>query len=131
MDKLLEPPVNLSEANGDLVLAVPMPGTEPDSIRIRIGDSNEITVEALPRGQRGNQAKWYLHEWRVGDYNRTLKLPYPIDSGRVNATYDNGVLTVSMPRGTRTTEREIRLQTVGEARGAEVGHRGQVKEMTG
>ncbi len=126
MDRLLEPPVNLSEANGDLVLAVPMPGTEPDSIRIRIGDSDEVTVEALPRGTRAQVATWYLHEWRVGDYNRMVKLPFPIDSARVNATYDNGVLTLSMPRGTRTTAREIRLQVVGEARGAEIGHRGQV-----
>ncbi len=129
MDKLLEPPVNLSEVNGDLVLAVPMPGTEPDSINIRIGDSNEITVEAQPRGQRENAAKWYLHEWRVGDYNRMVKLPFPIDSARVNATYDNGVLTLSMPRGTRTTGREIRLQVVGEARGAAIGHRGYPDEQ--
>ncbi len=126
MDKLMELPVNLSEANGNLVLAMPMPGTEPESIRIRISDSDEVDVEALPRGKRAEVAKWYLHEWRVGEYNRMVKLPFPIDSARVNATYDNGVLTISMPRGTRTIARDILLQTVGQAHGEAVGHRGQV-----
>ncbi len=124
MDGLLEPPVNLSELNNDLVLQVPMPGAEPEDIRIHIGDSGEVTVEAEPRGMRAESAKWYVHEWRIGDYSRIIRLPHAIDSQRTNATYNNGVLTVSMPLGTKTTEREIRLNTISSAYGGEIGHRG-------
>ncbi len=125
MDRLIDTPVNLSEVDGFLVLYVPMPGTEPENIRVRIGDDGNITVESTPRGKREDPAKWYAHEWRVGDYNRKIKLPYPVDSIKTNATYRNGVLTVSMPRGSKTTEREIRLNTVGLAYGEEIGHRGR------
>ncbi len=125
MDRLIDTPVNLSEVDGFLVLYVPMPGTEPENIRIRIGDDGNVTVESTPRGKREDPAKWYAHEWRVGDYNRKIKLPYPVDSIKTNATYRNGVLTVSMPRGSKTTEREIRLNTVGLAYGEEIGHRGR------
>jgi HSP20 family protein len=128
MESLLETPVNLSEMDSDLVLQVPMPGAEPDDIRIRIGGSDEIAVEAKPRGSRAESAKWYVHEWRVGDYNRKVKLPHPINSQAVNATYKNGVLTVSMPRGTRTTEREIRLNRLSSAYGGEIGHRGHAEK---
>ncbi len=127
MDKLLETPINLSDMDGMLVLQVPMAGTEPENIKIRIGDSGEITVQATPRGDRAEPAKWYTHEWRVGDYNRMVKLPYAVESERANATYDNGVLTVSMPRGNKTTAREIRLDKIGAAHGEEVGHRGHAK----
>ncbi len=125
MDRMIDTPVNLSEVDGFLVLYVPMPGAEPENIHIRIGDSNEITVESTPRGKREEPAKWYAHEWRVGDHNRKVKLPFPVDSAKTNATYRNGVLTVSMPRGTRTIEREIQLSTVGLAYGEEIGHRGR------
>ncbi len=131
MDRELVTPVNLSEYGGDLVLHVPMPGAEPENIHIRIGDSGEITVEAEPRGMRAQSAKWYVHEWRVGDYNRMVKLPFAIDSARVNATYNNGVLTITMPKGARTTTREVRLNTISSAYGGEIGHRGLAKEAVG
>ncbi len=131
MDRLLETPVNLSELNGDLVLQVPMPGAEPPDIHIRIGDADEVTVEATPRGTRTNGAKWYMHEWKVGDYNRKVKLPHPIDSEKTNATYNNGVLTLSMPYASQTKAREIQLKTIQSAYGEEVGHRGQVSQKTG
>ncbi len=125
MDRLIDTPVNLSEVDGFLVLYVPMPGTEPENIRVRLGDDDNVTVESTPRGKREEPAKLYTHEWRVGDYNRKIKLPYPVDSIKTNATYRNGVLTVSMPRGSKTIEREIRLNTVGLAYGEEIGHRGR------
>ncbi len=125
MDRLINTPVNLSEVDGFLVLYVPRPGTEPENIRVRLGDDDNVTVESTPRGKREEPAKLYTHEWRVGDYNRKIKLPYPVDSIKTNATYRNGVLTVSMPRGSKTIEREIRLNTVGLAYGEEIGHRGR------
>ncbi len=127
MDRTIDTPVNLTEMDGDLVLQVPMPGAEPENIHIRIGDSDEIAVEATPRGKRAEPAQWHLHEWRVGDYNRLVKLPYAIDSAQTNATYNNGVLTISMPRGSRTTAREIRLHTISSGYGEQVGHRGHAE----
>ncbi len=124
MDQMLETPVNLSEYGGDLVLHVPMPGAEPENIHIRIRDSGELTVEAKPRGMRADPAKWYVHEWRVGEYNRMVKLPFAIHSDRVNVTYNNGVLTVTMPRGEKTTTRDIRLNTISSGYGELVGHHG-------
>ncbi len=129
MDRLLETPVILSEVDGFLVMHVPMPGAEPENIHVRIGDADEVTVESSPRGTREEPAKWHVHEWRVGDYSRKVKLPSPVDSARTNVTYNNGVLTVTMPKGTRTTVREIRLSTLGSAYGEEIGHRGRAVEQ--
>ena len=129
MDKQSGFPVNLSEANHDLVLHAPMPGTEPENIMVQIAEGS-ITIKSTPRGSRQEPAKWYMHEWLIGDHNRTISLPYAIDSERVNVTYNNGVLTVSMPRGTKTTKREIRLTTVSSGYGELVGHRGHAAEKT-
>lgn len=125
MDKVMETPVNLSEISGDLVLHVPMAGAEPDNIVVRFMENDEMTVESTPRGERAEPAKWYAREWRIGDYNRKIRLPYPVDAERVNVTYNNGVLTVTMPRGSRTAKRELRLTTRSSAYGGKVGHRGQ------
>jgi HSP20 family protein len=123
LDKQPDFPINLSEADHDLVLHAPIPGTEPENIVVRIADSS-ITIKSTARGSRQEPAKWYMHEWHIGNFDRTILLPYTIDSDRVNVTYNNGVLTVSMTRGSKTKKREIRLTTVSSGYGGEVGHRG-------
>ena len=58
-----------------------------------------------------------MQEWHIGEYHRVVPLPYPINSQRVNATYNNGVLTLSMPKGEQTTPRTIQVKKVRGARG--------------
>jgi len=54
-----------------------------------------------------------------------VKLPHPIDSRHVNVTYNNGVLTVSMPKSQHTTPREIKVKKIKGARGQTRGHSGR------
>jgi HSP20 family protein len=117
-------PINLTEARDDLVLHAPMPGAEPEDILITI-DEKTITLHASPRGMLAEDKTMLRHEWRIGDYHRTIELSYPIDSARVNATYRNGVLTVTMPKSDSTTPREIRLGKLQSAYGETQGHSGQ------
>lgn len=117
-------PVNLSEMDGDIVLQVPLAGTEPVNISIHISDSGQIVIRATARGDRAEPARWHLHEWQIGEHHRSVILPCPIDSEHANATYRNGVLTVSMPRGAKTIARDIHLQTLSSGYGEQVGHRG-------
>ncbi len=117
-------PVNLTEAGDDLVLHAAMPGAEPENIFLTIA-VDEITLRSTMRGTLAHDKKMLIDEWRIGDYYRVVKLPYPINSRHVNVTYNNGVLTVSMPKGERTAPREIRVKKVKGARGQTRGHSGR------
>ena len=62
-----------------------------------------------------------LAEWTVGPYEREVELPRPVNGDLVNATYDNGVFVLSMPKATqgqRTVPAEFGLETVGDTRRA-------------
>lgn len=120
-------PINLSEADHDLVLHAPMPGTEPENIIVQV-DEGRLSIKSTPRGSRQQPAKWYVHEWEIGDYTRTIPLPFPVDSDHLNVTYNNGVLTVSMTRSTRTNKRDVRLAHVRSAYGHDVGHSGHAAD---
>lgn len=127
MDTQSDFPINLSEANHDLVLHAPMPGSEPENIFVQV-EEGTLSIKSTPRGSRQEPAKWYMHEWQIGDYARTVKLPFPVDSEHVNVTYKNGVLTVSMTRSAKTHKREVRLTQVRSAYGHDVGHSGHSRE---
>ena len=122
--KFIAIPVNLTEANDDLVLHAAMPGAEPENISITVTE-DAITLRATARGRSARDKKTLIEEWRIGEYHRVVKLPHPIDSRHVNVTYNNGVLTVSMPKSERTMPREINVRKVKGARGQTRGHSGR------
>jgi len=101
-----------------------MPGTEPEDILITF-TAKSIILHSTMRGMLGSDKKSLKQEWHIGEYHRELRLPFPVMSQHVNATYNNGVLTISMPKGERTEPRELRVKKVGTARGQTRGHSGR------
>src|SRR5919204_5698550 len=106
MDKnFSEIPVNLTDAGDYLVLHAPMPGAEPEDIIVTFTERT-LTLHSRMRGMLAQDKTPLRHEWRIGDYHRSVELSYQVDSQRVNVAYNNGVLTVTMPKAEQTTPRE-------------------------
>ena len=66
-----------------------------------------------------------LREWSYGPYERTISLPCPVDAGRANLSYGNGVLTVSFPKAATTAPALLAVTSTGHARGITGGHAGR------
>ncbi len=123
MDKQSKIPVNLTDAGDDLVLHAAMPGAEPESILVEFTEK-AIILHSMARGSVGSDKQILRREWDIGNYHRELRLPFKVDTARTNVTYDNGVLTVSMPKGRDMRPREIRLKKVKGQHGQTRGHSG-------
>jgi HSP20 family protein len=124
MEKLTKIPVNLTDAGDDLVLHAAMPGAEPENILVTFTDK-AIVLDSTARGTVGRDKQVLRQEWGIGKYHRVLRLPFTVDTARTNVTYDNGVLTVSMPKGLEMTPREIRVKKVKGQHGQTRGHSGR------
>src|SRR5581483_9548940 len=130
---LLKIPINLTDADDDLVLHAAMPGAEPENIVVTF-TAKSIILHSVMCGMLASDKKPLKQEWHIGEYHREVRLPFPIMSQHVNVTYNNGVLTVSMPKGEQTTPREIRVKKIRGARGQTRGHvgaRGQTPAHSG
>lgn len=120
-------PVRLYRAEDRLVLAAPMPGLEPGDIRVEV-EGNRVAIHGAERGPHQHDRELLLAEWAIGPYRRELSLPAAVDGRLVNATYDNGVLVLAMPRaadGAPVERTEIRLDATRPTRGKRVGHVGR------
>lgn len=119
-------PVRVYTTDDHVMVAAPMPGLEPGDISVSIEGDN-VKIRGKERGPRQHERELVLAEWTVGPYEREVELPWPVNGDLANATYDNGVFVLSMPKvaqGQRTVPAEFGLETVGEARGERVGHAG-------
>lgn len=123
-------PVNVFETATEVVLVAAMPGMEASNVSIRVQDKR-LTIRAEKRGPGQERHRYFRREWSYGPYERTIELPNEIDvdANRANATYDNGIVTVALPKGVAPGTRvvEIALVQMGGTRGEYVGHRGSAE----
>jgi HSP20 family protein len=117
-------PVNLYRNNNRVVVTAPSPGLEPANVRIEVRGRRLSMVEDA-RGPGQARVQYVRREWSTGPARRSVVLPAPVDAGRANATYDNGVLTVILPVAPKATSGVIRMSKVGTAKGRAVRHVGR------
>ncbi|HET9110001.1 MAG TPA: Hsp20/alpha crystallin family protein [Ktedonobacterales bacterium] len=108
-----------------IMVAVPMPGLEPEDITIEVTASNTLVIH----GRRGGELKGLkdelLNEWNTGDYVREIALPSPVDCELANITYGNGVLVVALPRAPQTRPARLGLTALSATRGMRAGNMGR------
>jgi HSP20 family protein len=102
------PPVNIYESNGQITVAVPMPGAHHDTIEVRL-DGRTLTVQAEPRYAQSQQ-NYHRHEWTVGNSRRELELPKPVQAEGAKAMLTHGVLTISLPMGDKESNARIQIE---------------------
>ena len=118
-------PLNIFENDRELVLVTPMPGVAVEDISVDVRDDGTLTIRANQHGEGQERISYLLREWSYGPFERTISLPCPVDAGRANLSYGNGVLTVSFPKAATTAPAMLAVTPTGHARGITSGHAGR------
>jgi HSP20 family protein len=99
-------PVDLYRDGDTYVLSADMPGIDPQSVDVDI-EGKTLTISAK-RAQRGSDSvTWLARERSAGSYSRRFTLGDGVDSSAISASYDNGVLNVSIPVSERAKPRKV------------------------
>jgi HSP20 family protein len=116
-------PIDLYRDGDHYVLNADLPGIDPGSVDVDVdGHLLTIRAERTPRSRDG--VKWLASERPSGSFYRQFTLSDGIASESITASYDNGVLSVTVPVSERAKPRKISVQTseVVSAVEAEVAH---------
>jgi HSP20 family protein len=99
-----------TNADGILVTAE-IPGVEPNAIDISIVDKT-LTLKGTRQPENlSENGTTHRQERGCGEFNRTLTLPYSIETDQIEATFKNGVLTITLPRAEEEKPKKIAVQT--------------------
>jgi HSP20 family protein len=91
------PAVDVYEKNGKYHVEFAVPGLKKDDIEIEAND-NSLTVSAKTKEDKGDEsARYHYREIRSTEFSRTIKFPQEIDANQATASYDNGILSISVP----------------------------------
>lgn len=110
LDGAIGVPVDLWETADAYHLQADVPGMGPDEIEINATqDTVTISGEVKPQ-TNAEQDGWIRQERRTGKFSRSFTLPVQIDSNKVDATFENGVLHLVLPKAEAVRPRTIKVR---------------------
>lgn len=103
-------PVDLYRDSDHYVLNADLPGVDPGSVDVDV-DGQLLTIRAERSAASREGVKWLVQEKPTGTYLRQFSLGEGVDSERISASYDNGVLSVVIPVSEKAKPRKIEVAT--------------------
>lgn len=89
-------PMDLFRSGDHYVLTADLPGVDPGSIDVN-ADNGTLTIRAERSARSADSVEWLANERFTGSFMRQLSLGDGVDADAITATYDNGVLTLTIP----------------------------------
>jgi HSP20 family protein len=106
-------PVDLFRDGDQYVLSADLPGIDPASVDLDV-DGQLLTIRAERQAPADEQVKWLTHERPHGSYMRQFTLGNGVDSERITANYEHGVLSVIIPVAERAKPRKIQVAAAAD-----------------
>lgn len=104
------PRMDLIETDNAYRIHLDVPGIDKDDLKINYQD-NQLTVSGeRPSPQSGNNEEFVRVERSFGSFYRSFSLPKTVNADRIQATYEHGVLTISVPKAEEVKPRQIEIQ---------------------
>lgn len=106
-------PIDAYVTEDEIVILAAIPGVTAGDIEISI-EKNTVTltgeVPSVVKSDHARGATWYLHELPSGSFHRSLTLPFEVDASKAGATFDSGVLRLTLPKAEAAKPRQIQVQ---------------------
>jgi|SRR5579859_1605681 len=103
------PPVDILEDEHNITLQAEIPGVKEEDLNITL-ENNLLTISG-ERKFKDEEKKDNFHriERRYGKFTRTFTLPAGVDSQKVNATFENGILNITLPKREEFKPKQVKI----------------------
>lgn len=104
------PPVDVYEDEHTLVLKLEVPGIKQEDLDVRV-ENQTLTVKGERRFEKNEKEEnFHRIERRYGTFARTFTLPQTVDTNAPKATYEQGVLTISLPKKEAAKPKQVKVE---------------------
>ena len=112
--------LDITSAADAVVIEAALPGVKPEDVNISVLDDT-LTITATTSDEKGESDDSYSYrEIRRGSFSRTVTLPKNLKADEATATFENGMLRLSLPKAEETKPRQIHISGVTEGQAAQV-----------
>jgi HSP20 family protein len=111
------PAMDLVEADDHFLLKADLPGVAEEDVAIEVRD-NALTISGERKAEHERRERgWYRVERSFGRFSRSLSLPEGVDPDSISASFDRGVLSVTIPKPEQRKPRRIQIDSQAATNG--------------
>jgi HSP20 family protein len=104
------PAVDMYQTDDDVVVKTSIPGIKPEDVQISVtGDTLTIKGD-LKEASDNKQKAYHIREQRWGSFERTLALPIDVKADKATADFENGILTITLPKAEEVKPKTITVK---------------------
>lgn len=103
-------PVNLWADDHNLFVEADLPAMDPAKLDVSVTEGNKLTISGERLAPTVEGAVWVRQERPVGKFSREVTLPVLVDADRVEASYEHGVLKLTLPKHEAAKPRKITVK---------------------
>lgn len=104
------PSVDISETGDNLLIRAELPGMDAKDVEVTLS-GNMLTIKGEKKKEEEEKGEsYYSSERYYGAYERALRLPVEVQTDKAEATFDKGVLTITLPKVEAAKKREIEIK---------------------
>jgi HSP20 family protein len=105
------PAVDMYQTDNEVVVKAALPGIKADEVQIHVtGDLLTIKGEVKQENETKEKA-YHIREQRWGSFERALALPIQVVADKAKADFENGVLTITLPKAEEVKPKTISIKT--------------------
>jgi HSP20 family protein len=112
-DGVREFPIDVYQTKKDLVVKAALPGVKPEEVDITITD-DAVTIKGEHAEEQETKEDDYLYRERYyGAFSRSVAIPVKVKGEKAEATFEEGVLTLTLPKAEEIKPRQIKIKAGG------------------
>jgi len=101
------PKVDIIDRDAEIVVRAELPGVAKEDMDVSVTD-NSVTLKAHTSHEE--KGEYYRREMRYGEYLRTIALPHSVDGEEAKATFNDGVLELTLPKAGRISRKKVEVE---------------------
>lgn len=103
------PAVDVVEKDNAYQISAELPGMDESNIEVKVAD-DVLTIKGEKKEEKQEKDKnYYMSERRYGSFQRAFQLPQGVDQSKIDASFQKGVLTVTLPKSPEAQKKEKKI----------------------
>jgi len=108
-DGTLSAKVDIHQDDDNLYVTASLPGVRPEDVEVTLSGQTLTITGELKSDEQVEREQYLYRERRTGAFNRTLDIPVAINGDAASATFENGLLRLTLPKAETDKPRQIKV----------------------
>jgi len=105
------PAIDMFQTDDKIVVKAALPGMKSDEVQINITGEVLTLKGEVQQNQEMEEKAWHMREQRFGSFERSIALPTDVVADKAKADFENGILTITLPKAEEVKPKTISIKT--------------------